>query len=144
MSIASKNDKDTAKVKVSAILNITEKDSTNPYKAALDNHWIAGPTLTYSGTDLFKEASSGGVRSSVELTLVAGEATADFAFTFAWGTHFGGQNPFTYYNGHQNLEDTIDATGKTYGNDAAEVMGALGKINKTEFSITFTIERADA
>ncbi len=145
LSIASKNDKDTAKVKVSAILNITEKDSTNPYKAALDNHWIAGPTLTYSETDLFKKDSSD-AQNSVKLTLVAGKATADFAFTFAWGSHFGGenpQNPFTYYNDHHNPEDTIDGTGKTYGNDAAEVMGALGKINETKFSITFTIERVD-
>lgn len=145
LSIASKNDKDTAKVKVSAILNITEKDSTNPYKAALDNHWIAGPTLTYSGTDLFKKDSSGGVPNSVELTLVAGEVSAEFTFGFAWGSHFGGenpQNPFTYYN-NKEAGSTIDAaTSETYGDDAAKVMGALGKINQTKFSITFTIERA--
>lgn len=136
LSITSNNNGDTATVKVSAELTITEKDSTKPYKAALDNHWIADPTLTYSTTNLFQP-------KSVELTLVAGKATAEFTFGFAWGSHFDGQNPFKYYNSKE-AEDTIDGTGKTYGNDAAEVMGALGKINETKFSIAFTIERLDA
>lgn len=147
LSIASKNDKDTAKVKVSAILNITEKDSTNPYAAAVANNWIKAPTLTYSGTDLFEKDSSGGTSKSVELTLVAGKVSAEFAFTFAWGSHFGGenpQNPFTYYNNKEAGKTINDNTSETYGDDAAKVMGALGKINQTKFSITFTIERAAA
>lgn len=148
LSIESKNKNDTANVKVSAKLETTETDITNkPYQAALDDHWITAPTLTYSGTDLFKKDSSGGVPSSVELTLVAGKVFAEFTFGFAWGSHFGGetpQNPFTYYNSKE-AGNTIDATtGETYGNDAAKVMGALGKINGTQFSITFTIERANA
>jgi hypothetical protein len=146
LSIESKNNGDTATVKVSAKLTITEHDTTNkPYAAAFANHWITAPTLiltdpaTDPATDLFKSSTN-----SAELTLSAGKATAKFAFTFAWGSHFGGKNPFTYYNDDHNPEHTIDGTNKTYGNDAAEVMGALGKINETKFSIAFTIERVDA
>lgn len=143
LSIESKNKNDTANVKVSAKLQTTETDNANkPYQTALDNYWITAPTLTCSGTDLFKKDSS-----SVELALVAGEVSAEFTFGFAWGSHFGGgtpQNPFTYYNSKEAGE-TIDATtSETYGNDAAKVMGALGKINGTQFSITFTIERVNA
>lgn len=143
LSIESKNKEDVAKVKVSAKLEIKENDNTNPYQHAVDHDWITAPTLILTNpvtdpvTDLFKSSTN-----SVELTLAAGKVSAEFAFTFAWGSHFGGENPFTYYNEGHKAEDTIDAAGKTYGNDAADVMGALGKINETKFSITFTIERA--
>lgn len=150
LSIESKNKNDNAKVKVSATLAITENKSDpttqTPYADAVSNNWITAPTLTYSRTDLFKKDSSGGAPNSVELTLVAGKVSAEFTFGFAWGSHFGGenpQNPFTYYNDHKYGE-IISSPDKTYGDDAAEVMGALGKINETKFSITFTIERVDA
>ena len=122
-------------------MNITEKasDSTKtPYADAVKNNWIVPPTLTNSGTDLFKASSS------VQLTFTDGVASADFTLEFAWGSHFDGWNPFKYYNSKE-AEGTIDATtSETYGDDAAKVMGALGKINETKFSITFTIERVEA
>ena len=141
LSIESKNKTDNAQVKVSANLAIMESESDpatkTPYADAVKNGWIVPPTLTSSGTNLFQS------EKSVVLNLSDGTISAEFAFTFAWGSHFDGQNPFKYYNS-KKAEDTIDLTGETYGNDAAKVMGALGKINQTKFSITFTIERVDA
>lgn len=148
LSIESKNKDDNAQVKVSAKLAITENKSDpttqTPYADAVHNNWIKAPTLTLTGsttnpaTNLFESETS-----SITLSLSDGTATAEFAFTFAWGSHFEGQNPFTYYNS-KKAKDPIGSTGKTYGEDAATVMGALGKINDTQFSIAFTIERANA
>lgn len=148
LSIKSKNKTDNAEIKVSAKLAITENDSDpdtkTPYADAVKNNWIKAPTLTHTGstTNLFESETS-----SITLGLSEGTATAEFAFTFAWGSHFGGenpQNPFTYYNNKEAGKTINDTTSETYGDDAAKVMGALGKINKTKFSITFTIERAAA
>jgi hypothetical protein len=64
-----------------------------------------------------------------------GSATYDISGSFAWGTHFGKRNPYTYYNS-QGANETLDSSTTTYADDAKKALTALYKLNGAKFVLT--------
>lgn len=80
-------------------------EDTTKLKSAIGSEYIACSTGTFKdesitvGSDtksayvLTKQIA----KSTIQPTENEGEGTVTFALTFAWGTKFGGENPFNYY-----------------------------------------------
>lgn len=57
--------------------------------------------------------------------------------TFTWGSHFGGQNPLTYYNQHK-ASDKIGESEITYVADAKASLDKLSELNNCQFVVTLS------
>ena len=77
--------------------------------------------------------------------------TVTLMVTFAWGTHFGNKNPYTYYNGYDQNdtreggylnEEAFTSEPErevTYGEDAYASLAELGRLlNGLHYIFTFT------
>lgn len=67
------------------------------------------------------------------------ETTAKYKceIAFAWGGHFGGRNPLTYYNEHK-ANDKIGESETTYAADAKASLDKLSKLNNCQFVVTLS------
>lgn len=65
----------------------------------------------------------------------AGKYKCEIAF--AWGSHFGGQNPLTYYNEHK-ANEKIGESETTYAADAKASLDKLSKLNNCQFVVTLS------
>lgn len=87
-------------------------------QAAIDANYITAPVLSIGGTDLTSTS-----------TFDATDAT--LTITFDWGTAFGGENPYDYYNDMENTPANRTA--------AKTALTALyDAVNDATFTITIT------
>lgn len=130
------NEKLTATVKVT-IGNYNELTS---FSASIDASVFSGistlvgtPTVSYKTTEGTNADTDGtiGVLSKDELTAAAGVVVVEF--TFSWGTAFGGNNPYDYYN-----DQTYSAELGTEANtNLTAIQTALAS---AKYAVTFTCE----
>lgn len=141
ITVKSKNTNDTPSISVwSEALTVTEGEGKTAYEDAIKKGYIATPTLKISGFDKDLFASTDNKES---VTVTAGETkTLSFTIEFNWGRHFGGDNPFTHYQGKDVNGYVSGDAGDKWGDDASNVMSALSKINGVKFSFTLHFDRA--
>lgn len=99
------------------------KNATTGAKTAVD----PTPAIEYLEDD---EATDG------KYTFAGGKATVKMKITFSWGTAFGGQNPFDYYNG----KDATDQNVK----DAVDSLNLVKALNEVAFTVNLVIDRVAA
>lgn len=96
----------------------TTQDETQTY--------LIAPTITDHTIDT----------ESANFTAAVGETPSSYTFelpiTFQWGQFFGGQNPYTYYQG------------KDYASNVEEAKNALGDLYSKMDGMTFTVELVTA
>ena len=91
--------------------NFTVDTAGNGYLgAAAANYVIALPTPS---------VADGSISANIWTTTVT--------LTFGWGTYFGSQNPYYFYNAHKSTDNRADAlpSATTYGEDAVNSLTAL-------------------
>ena len=89
--------------------------------------------------------------TATETADMGAQYTVTLTVTFAWGTHFGNKNPYTYYNGHEQNdtreggylnEETFTSEPDrevTYGEDAYASLNELGRLlDGLHYIFTFT------
>jgi hypothetical protein len=64
--------------------------------------------------------------------------------SFAWGSHFGSKNPYSYYNSNK-ATDTLASSTTTYEDDAFTSLSALATdLNGVKFKLTVSTVVAKA
>lgn len=79
--------------------------------------------------------------------------TVEVTVTFAWGDHFGGENPYKFYNG-KDINDAVPGGERpkdynpsgsyTWADDALYCMRAIDAIDTNNFTITLKVARTVA
>lgn len=94
---------------------VTDKDSAWA-NATTDNLVNTNPTITFDKAD-------------GTYVLDGGKATVKMTITFAWGTAFGGDNPYTHYNQTQNPSDDLTKQAVTNLEKVKALNGVLFTVN---------------
>lgn len=90
------------------------------WNTAVTNGYVVAPELTVSIAAA--ESDSGNLTGRVVTVTVV----------FGWGAHFGGTNPYNYYNSNDIAELVPEST-KTYGEDAYDSLKDLYNLNSKHF-----------
>ena len=100
------------------------------YESAISAGYITEVTAYAEGTtDKFKK-----------FTTETGAQTITIVISAKWGAHFGGSNPFEYYNNHKS-SDKLSGTETTYAEDANASLGQLYTyLSIVSFNLTITAE----
>ncbi len=107
---------------VTATIAIAEANKTD-WDAVVSANYVTAPTITI-GTKTMGEN---------------GSATYAISGSFDWGTHFGKENPYTYYNSKGANETlTVKDSSTTYADDAKTALTALSKLNGAKFVLKVT------
>ncbi len=137
----------TAKVKVIASENDTEKKSETNYEACLNAKLIKGPSFNTdqditSGLTSVAEGKNG-FKYTLNLATRGTEEGAQLTNVFGWGEHFEGKNPINFYNAHAAGETlTSGEKSSTYFDDAKDSLNTLYGLSGIRFQITITADHA--
>jgi len=95
---------------------------SNVVADAVSANLLVAPT--YDGTPVNSGAHNGAYE--VQISNGVGYLT----ITLAWGQHFGGQNPYTYYNDNKRADDVVSQSdpSTTYADDAKASLQMLNSI----------------
>ncbi len=114
--------------KLSFAVTGKEDADVTAYDAAISDGYIAAPTFTL--------AESQGTITDNAMTLDASkknesnQITLTLTVTFAWGSAFGGKNPYVYYN-NQEYSDTL-------ANGAVDAIQAFDDLNGVNYKLVIT------
>lgn len=128
--------------------DVKDEDLTFSFTATVKNaKYCSGVTASIAVADksktVWNDAVTNGYVATPEVSVGTaaaqddGSATYSITGTFAWGTHFERENPYTYYNG-KTMSDKVGATDSTYADDAVAALGAIYKLNSASFVLTVT------
>lgn len=127
--------------------NISDIVSNIAYKITVtdaDGGWAKAVTANYVSDQIsFTAPETKSVKIGAETTYAATSYTAasqviTITGSFAWGTHFGSQNPYSYYNAKQADATLTDGT-TTYVEDAKKSLGELkSDLNDVKFTLSVT------
>lgn len=127
--------------------NISDIVSNIAYKITVtdaDGGWAKAVTANYVSDQIsFTAPETKSVKIGAETTYAAASYTAasqvvTITGSFAWGTHFGSQNPYSYYNAKQADATLTDGT-TTYVEDAKKSLGELkSDLNDVKFTLSVT------
>ena len=119
------------------IKTLKGNDDDTTFAELVANGYIAYPTVKIRGeeSDLTNNSGGGfGTFTIPKAKFSTNNHTVTLEITFAWGTKFGGQNPYDFYN----------ADGKTVEKDGAEAKAALEEIKKLDkISYRVTVKSED-
>ena len=137
------NDRSTATV--SAKIAPTNPDAAAWKKAAIENNYVAKPTITFGGAS--DPAPSETATGSLTLN-GTNEVEANFTVKFSWGDYFKVgediKNPYDFFN-TKNAGNKVSEPGSvTWGEEVKTVMGAIADLNNLEFTVTVTFTHAAA
>ena len=121
-----------------------------PGKQTPDN---ALPTITntFAIVDTAETAWAKAVEKEVVANLTVADVTweenhsgNEYTYTVKvnghWGTHFGGNNPYNFYNSKESASAFVSgSTGPTWGQDAAEYLGYVAALEEVTFKLTITV-----
>lgn len=110
-----------------------------------DGGWAKAVKANYVSDQIsFTAPETKSVKIGAEATYAATSYTAasqvvTITGSFAWGAHFGSQNPYAYYNAHK-ADDPLSATDSTtYAEDAKKSLSALqSDLNGVKFTLSVT------
>ena len=109
-----------------------------------DGGWAKAVTANYVSDQIsFTAPETKSVKIGAETTYAATSYTAasqvvTITGSFAWGIHFGSQNPYSYYNAKQADATLTDGT-TTYVEDAKKSLGELkSDLNDVKFTLSVT------
>ena len=134
------SDRSDANLVASVSITVTNLNSSSKIHATIEAGTLSGSTFTPEAADntttgYGKAANLGYVGGLPTASIAAGSANSSVStswdttitFTFAWGSYFGGNNPFDFYNGYEPDEVRADAknSGDTYAEDAAASLSDL-------------------
>ncbi len=145
-------DMETQSLSDTYVFEVSSKDTTDTgsFKVALSSGTPAGFVVTDTN-DAWKNATTGAKTAvnptpAIEFledeatdgkyTFVEGKATVKMKITFSWGTAFGGDNPFDYYNGKAATEENVKA--------AVDSLNLVKALNKVAFTVNLVIDRVAA
>ena len=121
------------------IVGSTGADST-ALQAAITAGYITGPTVTYSyvktgESTVLKSGSDDWTDQKIDFSIDTSAAscsqiTVTVTITFAWGSTFGGTNPYVYYNG-QTYSQTVAGNAQT-------ALKGLYDLNGTKYKVEIT------
>ena len=94
--------------------------------AAIEDGYIAEPTIQVGTADAV--TATAGVASTTVAPNAAKTQTLNITVTFDWGTAFGGENPYTYYNNQAYTEDLATA--------AQAALNAVNALKDAGYSLT--------
>ena len=137
--------------KLSVGLGVATTENKDTWQQLVSNGYVTNPTYAATAGDLTITVGQDGVfhfgndESAQTSHSFESETTITVTATFAWGSHFGGLNPYWYYNQHE-MESNLSA-GTTYHQDANNALGALyealGSADGVTYTFTFTAVGAD-
>ena len=131
--------------------DVATQDLDFHFVATVQNaQYCSSVTATIAIADANKDAWNAAVKASyvsapTSITIgekqsnkADGSATYAISGSFAWGNHFGSENPYTYYNS-KNANDPLSTTDSTtYVDDAKTALTALAGLNGASFVLTVT------
>lgn len=122
---------DGSKGQVSAELAYKNSASQTAYEAAVTNTVVAA-----------KPTPVVGAKTAVAEGTYAGKFKCTVTVTFGWGSHFGGNNPYTFYNAKGVNEYVTGSSGPTWGDDAVTYLGYVATLSSVQFTLTITTSEA--
>lgn len=145
VNVKSGDANDQTDATVSAKIAPTDPDDAAWKKAAIENNYVAAPTITFNGTsdvDL-----SGDATGSLKLKGTT-EVAATFTVKFSWGEYFkvGNEikNPYDFFNEKEAGKTVSEPGSVTWGEEAKTVMSAIADLDQLEFTVTVTFTHAAA
>ncbi len=128
--------------------DVKDEDLTFSFTATVKNaKYCSGVTASIAVADesktVWNDAVTNGYVVTPEVSVGTaaaqddGSATYSITGTFAWGTHFGGKNPYIYYN-EKTMSGKVGTTDSTYADDAVAALSAIYKLNGASFVLTVT------
>lgn len=98
--------------------------------------------ITVSAEGVYTEIQSAITKNyiavdSLTVNNPASDGTGSIVLKFKWGTAFGGQNPFDYYNS-KGVNEIIPDTSIKYSDDAYTKLNELSEFNSAKFTINVT------
>ncbi len=125
--------------------NLSNLVSEIKYKISVNDNakggWAKAVTAGYVSGNLSFTAPSDalpalGTENTLHTSLDTSSVDIDISGSFVWGTHFGGKNPYTYYNSNK-ADDTLKNSSTTYADDASASLSALATdLNGVSFTLT--------
>ena len=124
----------TKKEALTATITFKVVDANDAVVAADDVTVTANIELV--GKSFNELVTAGYIQAAPTVTPVRGGDVYTITVTLNWGSLWGNQNPYNYYNGHDvNAEIS---TGVTYGDHAAEHIDAFAALNTLQYKVTIT------
>ena len=124
----------TKKEALTATITFKVVDANDAVVAADDVTVTANIELV--GKSFNELVTAGYIQAAPTVTPVRGGDVYTITVTLNWGSLWGNQNPYNYYNGHDvNAEIS---TGVTYGDHAAEHIAAFAALNTLQYKVTIT------
>lgn len=119
------------------------------YDTAVGNGVVAYPTMKYNSETTTATVANGKTLATdgVVLTIPASafaidtttnNATATVTITYAWGTKFGGTNPYVYFNNTYATANT-EVSGTVGKNDASSLMEYVHALNNAEYTLALSV-----
>ena len=130
VTVKSKNADDAGKVKATAEVAVSEREGKTAWTEAVAANYVADPSVEIKlGESAAQQEGD---------TIQRGGMNYSFIVKFGWGSHFSvngeAKNPYDFYN-------SSDAA--TKGDDAADAMAAIAKINQAKFTLKISFARVD-
>jgi len=118
---------------------ITVNDNASEgWAAAVKANYVSGSVSLTTPEKKTVALSTTGTTNTIT---VEDATTQSFSISgsFGWGSHFGSENPYTYYNTKSTDGTTEVSSGTTYAKDAKDSLSAL-KTNLADVTFTLSIK----
>lgn len=137
---------DSTAPRITVVFTITD-NSSNSMKTAIESNYVDNPNSYVLGsagntwTNITGQTDNNTDAKNNHFTVAHTENSAEYTYSlsvgFGWGTHFGGDNPITFYNSHSDSEK-LSGSETTYASDAKTALEAIAALKDVTYSITIT------